>query len=211
MFPLGRNRIFSSWMATQRWKRRSHIFCDNLLFLFLVRNNNQDQTRRSFFSSCLLVFHFFDPPCGVGPLSVFVKKSVFPFYSSVLFRFFLFFQYENKRPTHFLIDSGDGKAQARTPDVVWCVCLCLAAAVLLLLSVHRFQKRKKKREMMEGRNFSFPHFYTLVRLVMMMAISCTCHGKERQVGQLFHPLSKQMPTFLLTDIWWWPGDDPGLR
>lgn len=209
MFPLGRNWIFSSWMATQRWKRRSHIFCDNLLFLFLVRNNNQDQTRRSFFSSCLLVFHFFDPPCGVGPLSVFVKKVYSLF---LLFCFASSFSFNTKtRDQHifWLIPETERRRHERPTlcDVSVCVwllqCCCSYRSIAF--------KRGKKREMMEGRNFSFPHFYTLVRLVMMMAISCTCHGKERQVGQLFHPLSKQMPTFLLTDIWWWPCDDPGLR
>ncbi len=162
-------------------------------FFFLVQNNNQDQTRRSFFS-CLLVFPFFFPtPHGTGAPIGFCQK-IYSFFFSVLFRFFLFFQYENNRPTHFLIDSGDGKAGTNARRCVmclfvfWCCCSCSYRSIA-----------SKEEKGNDGRKKLFfplpsPPFLRWC-LVMMMAISCTCHGKERQVGQLFHPLSNKCPPF----------------
>lgn len=158
MFPLGRNWIFSSWMATQRWKRRSHIFCDNLLFLFLVRNNNQDQTRRSFFSSCLLVFHFFDPPCGVGPLSVFVKKVYSLFI--LLFCFASSFSFNTKtRDQHifWLIPETERRRHERPTLCDVSVCVWLLQCCCSYRSI-AFKRGKKKGKWWKEETFLSPIF-----------------------------------------------------
>ena len=93
--------------------------------------------------SCLLVLYFSIPRCLLGFFFVFFQFSVgAPIHFCVCvcqksysffffwFRFFLFFQYENKRATHFLIDSGDGKAAGT--NARRCV-MCLFVLLLFFL------------------------------------------------------------------------------
>lgn len=225
-----RNWIFSSWMVTQRWKRRSHIFSDRILssflsFYFLTLTHRkirrkQSRSNKAIFLvfSCLLVLYFSTPRCLLGffkfsvgaPIHfcVCVPEKLFLF----LFCFASSFSFNTKtREQHifWLIPETEGQ-QARTLDVVWCVCLCCCCCFSssFYRSIAPPQKTHTAREMTQGRSclLGFLHFTWV--LVMMMAISCTCHREKtttssRSTFSFFKTNAHLSLDWHLVVVWQW--------
>ena len=150
--------------------------------------------------SCLLVLYFSIPRCLLGFFFVFFQFSVgAPIHFCVCvcqksYSFFFFlvsflpFLSIRKQESNTFFDWFRRRKGSRHERSTLCDVSVCAASLLPYRSIAPPQ-RHTQREMTQGRSclLSFLHFTWV--LVMMMAISCTCHREkkkqQRQVGQFF--------------------------
>lgn len=142
-------------MATQRWKRGSHIFCDRLLLIYIFFfpcSKITIKIKQGDLSFPVSLFSIFRPPVCLGaPIGFFFCRES---YSLFLFCFASFLSIRKQQDNTFFDWFRRRKGRHERPtlcDVSVCVLLAL------LLSVHRFERGKGK--WWKEELFSFPHFY----------------------------------------------------